>query len=165
MNLKNFFSRRPRIQYGATMQLPIDDAFAFLSDPDHWPLFFSNIESVDKAADWGSVGGGARMTSAFLGRSVTSDLELTVWDPPQEFRYVMRQPGKPSLDNRRTLVGVAGGSQLVGTTEAEPRGGLAGLADRLQLALIHRVYGKAMGKLPRVATDWAAAAGKRKGAQ
>jgi hypothetical protein len=165
MNLKNFFSRRPRIAYGATVPLPVDKAFAFLSDPDHWPLFFSNIESVEKGADWGSVGGGARLTSAFLGRSVTSDLELTVWDPPREFRYVMRQPGNPSLDNRRTLEGVAGGSRLVGTTEAEPRGGLAGLADSLQLAMIHRVYGKAMGKLPGVAADWAAAEKKRQGAQ
>ncbi len=82
-----------------------------------------------------------------------------------EFRHVMRQPGKPSLDNRRTLEGVAGGARLVGTTKAEPRGGLAGLADRAQFALIQRVYGKAMGELPRVAADWAAVAGKREGAQ
>lgn len=165
MDLKNLFGRRPRIAYGATVPLPIDQAFAFVSDPESWPLFFSTMQSVEKGADWGSVGGGARLTSAFLGRSITSDLELTVWDPPREFRYVMRQPGKPSLDNRRTFEEVAGGTRLGGSTEAEPRGGLAGLADRVQLALIHRIYGKAMGTLPQVAADWAAAAGKRGGAQ
>lgn len=164
MDLRSFFGRRLRIAYGATVPLPIDEAFAFLSDPDNWPLFFSNVQSVEKRADWGVVGGGAQVTSSILGRSVTSDLELTGWDPPKEFRYVMRQPGKPALDNRRTLTEVSGGVRLVGTTDAEPRGGLAGLADRLQSVLIHRMYGKAMGRLPRVAAEWAAA-GKREGAQ
>jgi glyoxylase-like metal-dependent hydrolase (beta-lactamase superfamily II) len=144
-----------RLEYGATMPLPIDEAFAFVSDPDHWPAFINGIQSVEKGTDWGAVGGGARLTTAVLGRSVTSDLEITEWNPPAGFRYLMRQEGRPTLDNRRTFREVPGGTRQEGTTQAERRSGPAALADRLQFAVIRRMYAEAMGSLPQAAADWA----------
>jgi hypothetical protein len=83
-----------KIGYGAVLPLPPDEAFAFVADPVNWPLFFLGVRSVDKGEDWGRVGGHARLTSVVLGRSLTMDLELTEWDPPRSFRYMVSQGGK-----------------------------------------------------------------------
>jgi hypothetical protein len=77
--------------------LPPDEAFAFVSDPRDSPLFIESIRTAEAGPGWGTVGGHARMVSAMLGRTFESDLELTVWDPPREFRYTMRQRGRPEL--------------------------------------------------------------------
>lgn len=90
------------------------------------------------------------MTNAFLGRQITTDLELTVWDPPREFRYRGTRSEGPPLDNWRVFEPVPGGTQLIGTTETEVRPGLAGLVDRVKMRAIQRMHAKAMRRLPEV---------------
>ena len=142
-----------RISYGAIIPLPPAEAFAFVSDPRNWHLFFDSLRSAEADADWGTVGGHARMTNAMLGRTITSELELTVWDPPREFRYTARQPGRPDLDNRRVFVPLPGGTRMQGTTESRSRGGLAGLTDQALGLALQRTYNTAMARLPQVAAD------------
>src|SRR5215204_873625 len=91
------------IAYGAVVPLPPEAAFAFVSDPTTWPRFFDALESAGPLDGWGAVGGRGRMTTRFLGSSVTSELELTEWDPPRAFRYTARQAGRPDLDNLRVF--------------------------------------------------------------
>jgi glyoxylase-like metal-dependent hydrolase (beta-lactamase superfamily II) len=140
-----------RLRYGAVVPLPLEQAFAFVSGPRNWPLFFDGMRSAEAGADWGAVGGHARMTTAMLGRAVESELELTVWDPPREFRYLARQPGHPEADNRRVFVALPGGTRLVGTTDYRPRGGVSGLIDQAFGLALQRTYREAMTKLPQVA--------------
>lgn len=140
-----------RLRYGAFVPLGQEDAFAFVSDPRNWPQFFDGMRSAEAGADWGTVGGHARMTNAMLGRSIESELELTVWDPPREFRYVARQPGRPELDNRRVFVPLPDGTRLVGTTDARMRGGVTGLTDQAVRLALQRTFHEAMAKLPQVA--------------
>lgn len=143
-----------KIRYGAVLPLPPDDAFAFVADPVNWPLFFPGVRSVAKDDDWGRVGGHARLTSVILGRSLTMNLELTVWDPPKAFRYTVSQGGKPGNDdNWRIFEPVAGGTRLTGTTELPARRGAAGLLDRLQMVLVRRVFATAMARLPAAAAE------------
>jgi len=111
------------------------------------------VSQVEKGADWGSVGGHAQVTMTLLGRPFTSELELTTWDPPYEFRYTVRQPGRPDVDNRRTYRPVAGGTLMRGTSEAVPRGGVAGVMDRVQALGLQRTMDAAMAKLTTVVTD------------
>ena len=139
------------IAYGAVVPLPPDAAFAFVSDPTTWTRFFDTLESAEPLDGWGTVGGRGRMTTRFLGSSVTSELELTEWDPPRAFRYTARQAGRPDLDNLRTFTQVGSGRQLHGTTTIRPRPGVRGLIDRVTLRVLARVYGKAMRRLPEVA--------------
>jgi Polyketide cyclase / dehydrase and lipid transport len=139
------------IGYGAVVPLPPDEAFAFVSDPTTWPRFFDTLESAEPLDEWGTVGGRGRMTTRFLGSSVTSELELTEWDPPRIFRYTARQAGRPDLDNLRVFTPVGTGTQLRGSTTIRPRPGLRGLMDRVTLQVLARVYGKAMRRLPTVA--------------
>lgn len=140
-----------RLHYGAIVPLPQEEAFGFVSDPRNWPLFFDGMRSAEAGADWGTVGGHARMTISMLGRAIESELELTVWDPPREFRYVARQQGRPEVDNRRVFVPVPGGTRLVGTTDARMRGGVSGLADQAVGHALQRTYHAAMAKLPHAA--------------
>lgn len=138
-----------RISFGAVVPLPPDEAFAFVSDPQNWPLFIDFIRTAEAGPGWGTVGGRARMVSAVLGRTFESDLELTVWDPPREFRYTMRQPGRPDLDNRRLFVPVPGGTRLQATNESQSA---IGLTDRALGWRMQRLMNAAMAKLPQVAT-------------
>jgi carbon monoxide dehydrogenase subunit G len=140
-----------KISYGATVALPPDQTFAFVSDPSNWPLFILGLQSVDKGEDWGAVGGHAQMTNVLLGKSFTSELELTEWDPPKAFRYTVRQTGAPEIDNRRVYEPVSGGTRLRGTSEATPRAGLGGLADRLRMWALRRMMNKSMAQLPDAA--------------
>jgi hypothetical protein len=143
-----------KISYGAVLPLPPEEAFAFMADPVNWPLFTPSVRSVNKDDDWGRVGGHAHLTSAVLGRSMTMDLEVTEWDPPRSFRYTVSQGGKPGNDdNRRMFEPVTGGTKLTGTTEISARSGLAGLLDRLQMRLAHRVFTAAMARLPDAAAE------------
>lgn len=142
---------RAEIVYGAVVPLPPDEAFAFVSEPATWPSFFATLESAAAGAGWGATGGHGRMVTRFLGSSVTSELELTEWDPPRTFRYTARQAGRPDLDNLRVFTPAADGTQLRGTTTIETRPGVKGVVDRLTLRVLARVYAKAMRRLPEVA--------------
>jgi hypothetical protein len=138
------------LRYGAELPVPPAEAFAFVSDPRNWPTFIDSLQSARPDDDWARVGGHGQMTTTFLGRTVESTLELTVWDPPREFRYISRQPAGPDLDNRRVFEPTPGGTRLRGTTEAVPRPGLARVTDRAQLLALRRLYAGAMQRLPLV---------------
>ena len=139
-----------QIRYGALLPVPRSEAFAFVSDPRNWPAFIVGLRSAGRDDDWAGVGGHGHMTTRFLGRTVESTMEVTVWDPPREFRYVSRQHGAPDLDNRRVFEPIPGGTRLRGTTEVVPRQGMAHAIDRAQLLVLRRLYAEAMKRLPQV---------------
>jgi glyoxylase-like metal-dependent hydrolase (beta-lactamase superfamily II) len=143
--------RTARIEYGAVLPLPLEAAFAFVSDPTNWASFFDTVQHAEADPDWGQPGGHARMTNRILGRTETSELELTEWEPPHRFSYLARQPNAPTLHNRRQLTARPEGAELHGTTELVLRPGIAGVADRTQLRVLERMYRTAMGRLPEVA--------------
>jgi hypothetical protein len=107
------------------------------------------MRSAEADGDWGRPGGHAQMTNRFLGRTVRSELEITAWNAPSEFRYAATAPGQPAMDNRRVFTAVPDGTRLTGTTVlvgANPRR----LSHRIRLATIRRVYRKAMARPPGV---------------
>lgn len=145
-------SRQPVvIEYEAVVPLPLDEAFAFVSDPLTWPSYFPAMRESSRSQDWEGVGGRARMTNRLLGRTFISDLEMTVWDPPHEFRYLSRQSGAPPLDNRRLFEEVPAGTRLHGATVITPRPGPLGLLDLVQEQALRRTYAAAMTRLPEAA--------------
>ncbi len=144
-------SRKPlQISYGALVPLPPDEAFTFVCDPLNWPAFFSSLRDSSRDEDWGA-GGRGQMSNVVLGRTITSEIEVTVWNPPHEFRYLSRQPGTPPLDNRRIFEPAPGGTRLSGTTQVTPRAGLPGLLDRARVQALRRIFAAAMARLPEAA--------------
>ena len=145
-------ARKPiQFSYGAVLPLPPDEAYAFVCDPLNWPLFFDSLRDTGRDDDWGRVGSRGRMSNVVLGRSITSEIEVTVWNPPHEFRYLSRQPGTPALDNRRLFEPVPAGTRLHATTTVTPRAGLAGLLDRARVVAVRRIFAAAMARLPEAA--------------
>ncbi len=140
-----------RFTYGAVIPLPPEQAFAFLTDPLNWPSFFSSVRAASKDAGWEGIGGRAHLTTAFLGRTFTSEMVMALWEPPRELGYVSRQPGAPTLNNHRVLEPVPGGTRLQGTTEMTLRPGLPGVLDRIHERALRRMYTAAMARLPEAA--------------
>ncbi len=138
------------ISYGTVLPVPVDEAFEFVSEPANWPLFFESMRSAERQEGWGKVGGQAQVVTRFLGRVVTSELELTEWDPPRSFRYIMRQRGWPDLDHNRVFEPAGTGTRLRCVTTAEARPGVMALVDRLYGRALLRMYRRAMARLPRV---------------
>lgn len=144
-------SRKPiHLAYGALVPLPPDQAYAFVADPLNWPSFFASLRDTSRDEDWG-LGSRGQMSNVVLGRTVTSEIEVTMWNPPHEFRYLSRQPGTPPLDNRRTFEPAPNGTRLSGTTQVTPRLGLPGLVDRARLLAVRRIFAAAMARLPAAA--------------
>jgi hypothetical protein len=102
---------------------------------------------VGKEPDWASVGGRASTANEVLGRVFTSELEMTVWDPPHE-SATWRGNRAPHAGQPSSLRAVPGGTLMRGTTEGARRVGLPGLIDRARWSGLQRVYAEAMARLP-----------------
>ena len=141
-----------KVTYGTFIPLSPERSFAFVADPDNWPLFVPGIRGVRKDDDWGRVGSHAAMTNSVLGRRFTFDLELTGWDPPRSFRYAVHQPGSTEMDdNLRTFRALPRGTRLTGSTEISTRPGPTGLLDGVQMLVLRAVFSRAMARLPAAA--------------
>jgi hypothetical protein len=137
-----------QITYSAGVPTTVGEAFDFVSRPANWPSFFQHMESAEALEGWGRVGGKAKMVNRILGQDVITDIVLVEWDPPHSFRYIGHSRGRADTDNRRVFDAVPGGTRLTGTTTAQVGPGLAGLLDRLTLLAAHRVFNRAMKRLP-----------------
>ncbi len=137
-----------KLSFGAVLPIPGDEAFGFVSEPANWPLFFESMRSAQRQEGWGKVGGRAQVVTRFPGRVVTSEIELTEWDPPRRFRYISRQRGLPTLDNDRVFEPAGTGTRLRCVTTVEARPGARALVDRLYARVLLRSYRRAMARLP-----------------
>jgi hypothetical protein len=106
------------------------------------------MRSAERQEGWGKVGGRAQVVTRFLGRIVTSELELTEWDPPRSFRYIMHQRGWPALDNSRMFEPAGTRTRLRFATTAEDRPGAMALADWMYGRALLRMYRRAMARAP-----------------
>ena len=113
-------------------------------------MFFESMRSAEKGDDWGAVGGHARMTNAFLGRQITTDLELTVWDPPREFRSPGDPVGRPSAGQLEGVRAGTRGNPVEGHDGDRGWSRAYRLVDRVKMRAIQRMYAKAMQRLPEV---------------
>jgi hypothetical protein len=139
------------IAYGVLLPVLPEQAFRFVSDPLTWPRFFATVKAAHASGDWGRPGGRAWLETQFLGRMIRYELELTEWEPPRLFRYLVHQIGRPDQDNRRLFEPIEGvGTRLRGTTGVTPRAGMAGMADQLSLRALQRIYDDAMAQLATV---------------
>ena len=70
---------------------PPQDVFEAITDPDKIPVWQSMTETVESSSN-GLIGVGSTMSvvAKFLGRKIESDIEITIWEPPQrvDFKFV-----------------------------------------------------------------------------
>lgn len=138
------------ISFGAVLPVTQDEAFAFVSDPRRWPLFYHYIQTVERLDGWGRVGGRIRIVSQSMGEHENADLELVEWDQPREFTYTMVELGRPDVVVRQVFEPDDGGTRLTGTATVTVRRGLGGTVDRWRCRGLRRRYEHAMSRLSDV---------------
>lgn len=127
-----------REEHSVVIRRPIEEVFAFASDPNNDALWESTTLEAEQTSD-GPLGVGAtfRNTTKFLGRRFDTSYELTEYEPPRKQCYrvtsgpitgVVCYLFEPSED---------GGTRLTQTFEAEV-GGFFRLAEPLVARVIRR---------------------------
>ncbi len=127
-----------RQEHTVVIERPIEEVFAFATDPDKASLWQSTSLGTEQTSE-GPVGVGTtfRDTSKFLGRRIESTYEVTENDPPH--RQCMRITSGPIPGSGCYLFEPAGGgsTRFTQTFEAEA-GGFFRLAEPLVGRAIRR---------------------------
>jgi uncharacterized protein YndB with AHSA1/START domain len=114
--------------------VPVERGFAFITDPRNWPRFWPGYVRLEEGSTWGAAGDTARLVTRLLGRERLLTMTITRFEPNRLVTYTSTQPGLPDASHERHFE--AGGAGFVYrlAVEFEPRGGIAGIFDRLLLA-------------------------------
>ena len=134
-----------RVELTHTFPVSVGDAFAYITDTKNWNEFFPNfVQLHDPAhAKWDTPGDKVTAVIRLLGREVPVNMTLEQYQKDSRVTYVSRQQGLPDASHERHFRGVPEGFEFRLVVAFEPRGGLAGLFDRL---LVKRAVAGALRK-------------------
>jgi uncharacterized protein YndB with AHSA1/START domain len=113
--------------------VPVEVGFTFITETANWPRYWPGYVRLEQGSSWGRVGDTARLTTRLLGRERALTMTITAFEPNRLVRYTSTQPGLPDARHERHFEPEAGGFLYRLVVVYEPRGGLAGLADRFLL--------------------------------
>jgi uncharacterized protein YndB with AHSA1/START domain len=122
-----------RIEAERRFDVPVERGFAFVTDVGNWPRFWPGYVRLEDGSRWGGVGDTARLVTRLLGRERLLTMRVTVFEPNRLVTYTSTQPGLPDASHERRFEPVDGGFTYRLVVEYEPRGGIAGLFDRVLL--------------------------------
>jgi carbon monoxide dehydrogenase subunit G len=107
-----------RIEHEVEIARPVEEVFAYLSDPANLPAWQSGVVDVQKED-----GRHFREVRRILGREVASDVEVTTLDPPRRFDLAVRS-GPLTVAISHTLEAAGDGTRL--RVAGEANAGLMG---------------------------------------
>jgi uncharacterized protein YndB with AHSA1/START domain len=118
---------------------PIEEVFAFVSNPENYPKWFSASREVQITSD-GPTGVGTtfRTVVTFLGRRIEGEIEFTAYEPNRSYAEKVKSGPFP-VENRVTFERVEGGTRVTTSQVAEP-GGFFKLAEPLLMRMIKRQF-------------------------
>jgi hypothetical protein len=111
--------------------VPVDRAFAFITDTSNWASFWPSFVRLEPGSRWGAPGDKARLVTRLLGRERELEMTLTELVPDRLVTYTSRQPGLPDARHERHFEPDGGGFVYRLVVEYEPRSGIAGIYDRV----------------------------------
>ena len=122
-----------RIEGSRRYDVGVEQGFAFITDTANWSKFWPGFVRLEPESSWGAPGDTARLVTRIVGRDRTLTMTVTTFEPNQIVTYTSTQPGLP--DARHERVFERDGDSFVYrlVVEYEPRGGFAGVLDRLLL--------------------------------
>ncbi len=129
-----------RAEVSTTINRPIEEVFALLSDFSNNPKWASgSVEAPKKTSD-GPIGVGTTWHSVgkFLGRRIESDTEVTEFEANRKIAAKSKSGPFP-VEFTMTLEPVDGGTRVSQTIEAEP-GGFFKLAEPLLVTIARRQF-------------------------
>jgi uncharacterized membrane protein len=128
-----------KAEVSTTINRPVEDVFAVLSDPETTPTWSSSSLESKKTSE-GPIGVGttSRSVTKILGRRLESEEEMTEFEPNR--RFATRSTSGPiPFRSTVTFERVDGGTRVNATIEAEP-GGFFKLAEPLVVRMAERQF-------------------------
>jgi uncharacterized protein YndB with AHSA1/START domain len=139
-----------RVEATHRYAVPVERAFAFVTDVANWPRFWPGYVRLEPGSSWGARGATARLVTRILGRERTLTMTITDFEPNRLVAYTSTQPGLPDARHERHFEPDAGGFTYRLVVEVEPGSGLRGLLDRVVLPRgIRRAYASTFVALER----------------
>ena len=128
-----------RAEVSTTIQRPVEDVFAVISDLENNPKWTSGVLDAKQTSP-GPIGVGttARTTSKFLGRRIENEMEVTEYEPDRRFSWRSRSGPFP-FQGSVTLEQIGRGTRVAVTFEADP-GGFFKLAEPLIVSVARRQF-------------------------
>jgi uncharacterized protein YndB with AHSA1/START domain len=140
----------PRIEAVRHYAVPVERGFAFITDTANWPTFWPGYVRLEEDSRWGAPGDTARMVTRLLGRERELTMTVTRWEPDRLVTYTSTQRGLPDARHERGFEPDGDGFTYRLVVEYEPRGGIAGVFDRVLLARgIRRAFEQTFDALER----------------
>jgi uncharacterized protein YndB with AHSA1/START domain len=139
-----------RIEAAHRYAVPVERAFAFITDIANWPSFWPGYVRLEPGSSWGAPGDTAKLVTRILGRERTLTMTITELEPNRRVVYTSTQPGLPDARHERHFESDDGGFIYRLVVELEPRSGLGGVLDRVVLPRgIRRAYTSTFAALER----------------
>jgi len=139
-----------RVEATHRYAVPVERAFAFVTDVANWPRFWPGYVRLEPGSTWGARGDTARLVTRILGRERTLTMIITDFEPNRLVAYTSTQPGLPDATHERHFEPDDGGFTYRLVVEVEPGSGLRGVLDRVVLPRgIRRAYASTFAALER----------------
>jgi polyketide cyclase/dehydrase/lipid transport protein len=123
-----------RIEAAHHYRVPVERGFAFITDTANWSSFWPGYVRLEEGSSWGAVGDTSRLVTRLLGRERLLTMTITAFERDRLVTYTSTQPGLPDASHERHFERSGEGFIYRLVVAYEPRGGIAGLFDRILLA-------------------------------
>ena len=139
-----------RVEAAHRYDVTAERGFAFITDTANWSKFWPGYVRLEEGSSWGSSGDTARLVTRLLGRERELTMTITAFERNRLVTYTSRQPGLPDARHERHFEPDGDGFVYRLVVEYEPRGGVAGVFDRLLVARgIRRAFQSTFAALER----------------
>lgn len=143
-----------RVEAAHRFDVPVERGFAFITDTANWPKFWPGYVRLEEGSSWGAAGDTARLVTRLLGRERLLTMRVTSFEPGRLVTYTSTQPGLPDASHERHFEADGAGFTYRLVVEYEPRGGVAGILDRLVLPhALRRAFRRTFAALERELTS------------
>lgn len=131
--------------HSITINRPLKEVWAFVSDISNHPKFGPQVSAEWTSAEPHGAGSTTRSSSRFLGRTIESTGQVTIWEPPRRFAS-SEATGSINSRSEWTFDAQDGGTLLTFSGEAEI-GGFFKIAESLVARQIDRQVSTDLGAL------------------
>ncbi len=122
-----------RVEAVHRFDVPVERGFAFITDTANWSSYWPGFVRLEAGSRWKEPGDTARIVTRLLGRDRELVMTLRAFEQDRLVTYTSTQPGLPDAEHERHFEADGNGFRYRLVVEYEPRGGFAGLIDRVLL--------------------------------
>jgi uncharacterized protein YndB with AHSA1/START domain len=120
-----------RVEAAHRYEVPVERGFAFITNKANWSKFWPGYVRLEEGSRWGASGDTAQLVTRLFGRERELTMEIRTFEPNRLVTYTSTQPGLPDAYHERHFEPDGDGFVYRLVVEYEPRGGIAGLFDRV----------------------------------